>query len=128
MARIKKQIRLTKKFHTCTCTEHEYVIDWNSTELIDINFELPELFIPEGRTIWMISTCKTCRQKIIHGRGLCDPRITGKRLLIEAMRVGMKNLPLRQHTTLASKIKTLWEEYNGTLYHDEIRACLDFRF
>ncbi len=128
MARIKKQIRLTKKFHTCTCDEHQYCIDWNSTELVDINFEFPEIAIPEGRTIWLISTCKTCRNKIIHGRQLCDPRITGKRLLIEAMRVGLKNLPTRQHATLAGKIKSLWEGYNGTLYHNDINACLDFRF
>jgi len=128
MARIKKQLRLAKKFHTCTCDEHTFVIDWNSTELVDINFEFPDQYIPEGRTMWMLSTCKKCRQKVLHGRQLCDPRITGKRLLTEAMWIGTKNLPLRQQPGLANKIKMLWEEYNGSLHYTDIRSCLERYF
>lgn len=124
MAKIKKQIRLSKQFHTCTCDEHAFVIDWNTTELVDINFDTPDLCIPEGRTMWFVSTCRTCRNKILHGRELCDPRITGKRLLVEAMRTATIHLPVRKQASLPFKIKGLWEAYNNTLYHHEIMRCL----
>ncbi|WP_462325233.1 hypothetical protein [Desulfoplanes sp.] len=124
MAKIKKQIRLSKKYHTCICDEYSFCIDWNSTELVDINFDTPDVYIPEGRTMWLVSTCRNCRKKILHGRLLCDPRITGKRLIFEAMRTGTINLPYRQQINMAHKIRQLWEEYNNTLYQHDIQACL----
>ncbi|PIE69408.1 MAG: hypothetical protein CSA21_01880 [Deltaproteobacteria bacterium] len=124
MAKIKKQLRLSKHYHTCTCDEHSFVIDWTTTDIVDIHFDTPDLYIPEGRTIWFVSTCKTCRHKILHGRQLCDPRITGKRLLIEAMRAGSIHLPLRKQTGLAHKIKGLWETYNTSLDDHDILVCL----
>lgn len=124
MAKVRKQYRLSKRYHTCTCNEHEFVIDWSSTELVDVNFDTPELYIPEGRTMWFVSTCKTCHNKILHGRQLCDPRITGKRLILEAMRTASINLPLRKQSGLPRRIKALWEKYNASLYHHEIQACM----
>ncbi len=124
MARIKKQLKLSRQFHTCTCDEHTFSIDWNTSEIVDIYFHSPERYIPEGRTMWLVSTCRSCRNKILHGHQLCDPRITGKRLLGEAIRSGTIYLPSRKQAEIPHTIKGIWENYNSPLRPYEIQGYL----
>lgn len=84
-ASVLRQSRLASRYHTCTCRDR-WVIDWETTHLIDVDFDKADQPAPAARMIWFVSRCKTCKKQLLHGTSFTDYRNTGQELLAAALK------------------------------------------
>ena len=86
MSSKKKQLRLAREHHTCSCAFRRLVFDWATTTIIDADFEnsnQPNL--GEARILWVVTRCMKCDGRILHGASFTDYRVTGEALLDNAI-------------------------------------------
>ena len=97
--------------------------DWNSTRVIDADFENSDTAVPTLRMLWVVSNCLTCGGQIMHGASFTDCRVTGESLLDNAIKkavlwiignceaTGCKISSATKRTEFEDILKEIWQQY-----------------
>lgn len=105
-----KQKELANKYHTCKCNDRLMAIDWESTALVEVDFEKANNIKPSGRLIWFVSSCRTCDGRILHGCSFCDYRVVGEELINKALKEAKRKV--NNSYGLMDTLKKLWQKKN----------------
>lgn len=114
-----KQNKLADRYHTCTCDERYFSIKWETTRIVDADFENSNLPRFQGRRmLWGVSKCGNCTGDILHGTCFTDYRVTGDDLLANATKEAQLWVGDLQDEALKNKLdwfgkalQQIWEKY-----------------
>jgi hypothetical protein len=115
-----KQQQLANKYHTCTCPDALVAFNWMTTKIVDVDFEHSHKECPDGRILWVVSTCLKCKGKILHGKSFCSYHVTGDTLRVSAITSANQWIgnnrnfckKVEMHFSSCVAINQIWKKYH----------------